>query len=257
MVFYHFQPPTFKLEIINRILNLEQPPEIFLLTLVIFAHILVYVISASLLIRRYTNQIKDNYSTINLTWLNNILRSLAYMVVISLLVSILQFYGEPFYFEIGLLVLMASIAVFLSSVLFRAFEEPQLLVYRQNGDKYRTSSLTTGEIDVIAAKIIEALEKNEIYLDPDTTISDLADQTGVHARQVSQVINQRFEQNFFELINNYRIKAAQKLIRDPADPKMTILEVMYKVGYNSKSSFNTQFKKFTGITPSEFKRLNR
>ena len=256
IVFYHTQSTTYKLEIINRILNLEQPPEIFILTLLIFAHILGYIISSGLLIRRYTEHIKNNYSTVNLSWLNNVLRSLVYLVALSLFVSITQFYGEPLYFEIGLLVLMASISVFISSILFRAFEEPQLFVYQHDGDKYRTSNLSTTEIDEIAAKIKGALDK-KIYLDPETTISDLAEVAGVPARQVSQVINQKFNQNFFELINSYRIEAAQKLMQDPDDPKITILEVMYKAGYNSKSSFNTQFKKFTGLTPSEFKRLNQ
>ena len=59
--------------------------------------------------------------------------------------------------------------------------------------------------------------------------------------------------SFFDLINSYRIEEAKKMIKEPEDEKMTISEVMYKVGFNSKSSFNTAFKKYTGLTPSEYK----
>jgi len=256
ILFFHSQPVSYKRDIINHILNLEQPPEIFILTLVIFTHIIGYIITSGLLIQRYTNKMKNNYSTLNLSWMKNVLRSLAYLVALSLLVSILQYFGEPLYFEIGLLVLMASISVFISNVLFRALEEPQMFVFQDSCDKYRGSNLSGPEVEVIADKIKNAIEQDMLYLDPNTTISDLADAVGITARQVSQVINQSFRQNFFELINSYRIMEAQKIIKHSADPKMTILEIMYKAGFNSKSSFNTQFRKFTGITPSEFKRLH-
>ena len=61
------------------------------------------------------------------------------------------------------------------------------------------------------------------------------------------------QQNFFDFINRYRIEEATRLLTNPEDKKITILEVLYKVGFNSKSSFNTLFKKYTGITPTEFR----
>jgi AraC-like DNA-binding protein len=64
------------------------------------------------------------------------------------------------------------------------------------------------------------------------------------------------QQNFFDFINRYRIEEAQRLLTDPPDKKITVLEVLYECGFNSKSSFNTLFKKHTGLTPSEFKKKN-
>ncbi len=71
---------------------------------------------------------------------------------------------------------------------------------------------------------------------------------------LSQAINEGLGKNFFEFINRYRIEEAKRLLTDPADKKITVLEVLYQVGFNSKSSFNTVFKKQTGLTPSEFKK---
>ena len=63
-----------------------------------------------------------------------------------------------------------------------------------------------------------------------------------------------FGKSFFDFINAFRIREAQQVFRESGDDKLTILEVMYQVGFNSKSSFNTAFKKETGQTPSEFRK---
>jgi AraC-like DNA-binding protein len=70
------------------------------------------------------------------------------------------------------------------------------------------------------------------------------------------VINDLTGKNFFEFINHYRIEEAKRMLTNPKDKKITVLEVMYQSGFNSKSSFNTLFKKQTGLTPVEFKKAN-
>jgi len=67
------------------------------------------------------------------------------------------------------------------------------------------------------------------------------------------VINENTGQNFFDFVNRYRIGEAKRMLTDPTDKKITVQEILYVVGFNSKSSFNTLFKKYTGVTPSEFK----
>ena len=61
-------------------------------------------------------------------------------------------------------------------------------------------------------------------------------------------------QNFFDFINGYRIKEAKRLLVDPKGELLTILAIAEEVGFNSKSSFNTAFKKITGMTPTEYKK---
>jgi AraC-like DNA-binding protein len=252
--FYHLQPVTKKIEIVQKVITLEPDPQSFWVTLLIFLHILTYLLSSSRMITRYTRIVEDNYSTINLSWLKNTLRSLAFIVLLSMTVSAMQYYGRPLLFELGLMVLMASLLVFVSSILFRVLEDPRLFQLEVKPDKYSSSSLSQIQKQEIAKKVLSALEQHKLHLNPQTTIADLSEQIQVPARQVSQVINERFNQNFFEFINTQRIREAQKIIESSPDPKLTILEVMYQVGFNSKSSFNTQFKKITGLTPSEFRK---
>ena len=86
------------------------------------------------------------------------------------------------------------------------------------------------------------------------TLDQLAGQLSMKAKLLSQVINEVLGQNFFDFINRYRIQEARRLLTNPVDPKVTVLEILYEVGFNSKSSFNTLFKKYTGLTPTEFRR---
>ena len=100
------------------------------------------------------------------------------------------------------------------------------------------------------------MERSKPYLDPDLTLMDLAEKTLIPYRALSEVINNTLKQNFYDYINEYRIRAAQKLLSERESKFKTVLEVLYEVGYNSKSSFNNAFKKYTGMTPTEFKKLS-
>jgi len=71
---------------------------------------------------------------------------------------------------------------------------------------------------------------------------------------LSQIINENFNRNFYDLINEYRVKEVKKCLSNQKYNNFTLLGIAYECGFNSKASFNGVFKKFTGLTPSEFKK---
>lgn len=101
--------------------------------------------------------------------------------------------------------------------------------------------------------IINYINQEKPYTDLGFSLGQLAEQLEMPKRRLSQLINSYFNKNFMTFINDYRIDLAKKRLKNPIDPKETILEIMYEVGFNSKSSFNTLFKKETGLTPKEYK----
>ena len=98
------------------------------------------------------------------------------------------------------------------------------------------------------------MQKDKLFLNPDLSLDTLAAKLDVTSKKLSQTINETFNQNFFEYINTYRIEEAKQIFENTSDSRLTVLEVMYDCGFNSKSSFNTIFKAKTGITPSEYKK---
>lgn len=98
-------------------------------------------------------------------------------------------------------------------------------------------------------KLIEYIVENEPYLDPNLTLRSLADQIDIHPNKLSWLINEMHEQNFNQFINKYRVEHFKKLIVNPDNAQFSILGLAYDSGFNSKTVFNTYFKKSTGKSP--------
>lgn len=111
------------------------------------------------------------------------------------------------------------------------------------------SAEITSQIELVKKYVFE----NETYLEPTLTIQELARQVNIPVRDLSVLINHQMNQHFFDFINEFRIQKSMQLLKDPSKKKLTVLEILYEVGFNTKSSFNTAFKKHTNQTPTEFR----
>jgi AraC-like DNA-binding protein len=122
--------------------------------------------------------------------------------------------------------------------------------------KYRKSSLTESGKMKILDNIINELETKHYFSDNLASLSELARKIGESPHHVSQVINEKLDQSFFELLALYRVEEAKKILLDDKTSKLTVEEISELVGYNSKTAFNNAFKKLTGKTPSEFRKFD-
>ena len=121
----------------------------------------------------------------------------------------------------------------------------------------KTKILTTGtddsRVSEITIRVLAAMGKDKLYQEPELSLQNLADKLLYPSYQVSQAINEGMEKNFYDLINGYRVEEAKRLLLDEKSRNYTILSVGFEAGFNSKTTFNTVFKKFTGLTPSEYR----
>ena len=104
-----------------------------------------------------------------------------------------------------------------------------------------------------ADKIDGIMRSQRPYLQPDITLDMLADTLSMPAKDLSMIINRHFHNNFYEFINGYRIEEAKRMLVDEKLKNKTITDIYLEVGFNSKSVFNTFFKKLVGMTPSEYR----
>jgi AraC-like DNA-binding protein len=102
-------------------------------------------------------------------------------------------------------------------------------------------------------RIDDLIKSKQLYLDPDLSLHNVAQSVKLSDRIVSQVIKLNAEQNFTDFINTKRIEYAKEMLRRTTKAEKNVLEILYDAGFNSKSVFNTQFKKHTGMSPSEFR----
>jgi len=122
--------------------------------------------------------------------------------------------------------------------------------------KYGTSSLDPQKADEVIPHLLRLMTEEKLYLNPNLNLKVIAKQVRIHYNHLSRIINERFGMKYNDFINRYRILEAQEMLLDNNGDSKNILEIMYDCGFYSKSVFNTAFKKFTGMTPSEFKRSN-
>lgn len=213
-------------------------------------------------LRHYQKQIKNNFADIedvDLTWLKILIVgfliirlqavfvTLGYMTSIDLHLTIdYSLVGQLSNFMVMFLI---SFLIFFSlgvSNLFHGIDRATIANQeKQTIDPAQISALTL------------YMQVHKPYLNHLLTLDNLAAQTVMPPRQLSQVINRHFNKNFFEFINSYRIEESKALLSKEENAKVTMLEVMAQAGFNSKATFNTFFKKVVGMTPTQYRKEQR
>jgi len=119
--------------------------------------------------------------------------------------------------------------------------------------KYLMSNLESAKAAAYQKKLEECMRSENPYLDPELTLADLAEKLSMPSKHLSQIINEYFRQNFNDFINSYRIRAAIAKLSAEKSREDKLLKIAFESGFNSKSAFNSAFKKNTGFSPSEFR----
>jgi AraC-like DNA-binding protein len=134
-------------------------------------------------------------------------------------------------------------------IAFQALLSPALF---RGGDRQLASASTAmnDSVDEGADRLAKFMQEQHPYLNPDLSLSRLARQSGIPVKELSGLINQRHGLHFFDFVNRYRIDHAKSLL---ITTEQSVTEILYASGFNAKSSFNTAFRKHTGITPSAYR----
>jgi AraC-like DNA-binding protein len=130
---------------------------------------------------------------------------------------------------------------------------PPLKVYHPQ-PKYSSSGLGEEQLQLISVSLEKLMENEKLYLQPELTISDLADKLKCSRHHLSQVLNDHLKCSYYDYINQLRVEEAKQLLKAPAYQQQKIASVAYDSGFNSLSTFNDVFKKIAGQTPSQYKK---
>ncbi len=221
------------------------------LSMVRIGHLAVYLAICFIV---YRNAAKSPESRSNgahearLAW---VIRVLAGSAIIWGIYTFFYFYDQHW------LNIAAPIAITLAlyGIGFYAVRFPELfrdVQLKSASAKYGYSKLSGEEKSRFKELLVEVLRTDKLFTNPDLKLQVLAQRLGVSAQNLSQIINEQFNQNFSEFINSYRVEEAKKLLLCEEHKHLTIVAIANDVGFNSKSAFNSAFKKVTHQTPSEF-----
>lgn len=232
--------------------------------------LLSYGILAVVQVFRYKKQIKDNYSyhsdKISLNWLLIVVISFLVTHVLIVLLSTLResniiTYEVNFIQNGILLVYVYVIGIWgyrqggLSSGLKPIKLNRKVSVKSdKTSGKYQKSGLKSTQEKTYLEKLIKSMKQAEIWKDPELTVAKLSAHTSIPKHYITQVLNESLEKNFYIFINEYRVEYAKKLLVSSDYEAWSMIAIGYECGFNSKTAFNTFFKKYTGMPPSEYKR---
>ena len=230
-----------------------------------------YLILTFIVLKKYKNILLENYSSkssFNYKWLFQLTLLLTFIFVFSNAKQVYKFYGDDIeVLNIMRILLTLLLLGFLSWVVLKSLYHPEL--FRSIDTKHQLvknmivenkeniSPIPTNDNNKFTIQIKalqQYMEDQEPYLDSSLTIQKLAKQMDLPFRELSILINHHLGKHFFDFVNEYRIQKAIQLLENPSNKKLTVLEILYQVGFNSKSPFNSAFKKYTGTTPTAYRK---
>ncbi|TDO29239.1 AraC family transcriptional regulator [Sediminibacterium goheungense] len=249
----------------------------------------VYVLWCLFLLRRHTTNIRQEFSyeeKINLNWLRYFIYGLAAVWIIIVctrndyyifqtVVLFIVFLG---YFGIRQVGIFTTARQAHHNMVIENHWQPAIAVEKGIGEdvdtsantnapqiqqeddaterlprkKYANSGVTAEMAMEIHKRLVYCMGTEKLFTEPDLSLYMLSQKIKVHPNYLSQVINEKEGKTFFEYINALRIEEFKRLVALPESKKFTIISLAYDCGFNSKSSFNKNFRKVTGLSPSDY-----
>jgi AraC-like DNA-binding protein len=221
---------------------------------------------------RYRKIVVENYSDadrLNKSWLTQLIYLFTLSYIIGLGRMYFRFSDFYEYERLVLTILITSVLLSICWILWQALHKPNLftgvsstievideqVASQENSSDPTISVIETEKYDAIVLRLRGYMQQSKPFLDPYLSVETLAVKINLPSSELSLIINRVIGQHFFDFVNSYRINlAGEILIANEQQPK-TVLEILYEVGFNSKSSFNTAFKKHLLMTPSQYRKL--
>jgi AraC-like DNA-binding protein len=243
----------------------QRDTEFYILNIVIFIQVALYLLYALKEFRKFRESLSDtfsNYEGVDLKWLYVMLISgiIIWSFFLFMFILSLSGFNSSTANAINALFLSGWVFFFGFTALTIPFEKREVLEKVSNPrERVKDEEKEENNEDLIsvATELDKLMNGEKLYLDPDLTIVSLSEKTGLPHYIISKAINRIKECNFHSYINRFRVEEVKKLLSDPElSEKFTLLALALDSGFKSKSAFNDIFKKFTGLTPTEFKRKN-
>ena len=240
---------------------------LFLYEIIGEVQFVIYIIAVFIVLKKYKTVYLENYSNANYAIYKWLFQITVFACIAHSFVTTRWYLSNSIFQEyvlnINILISLSVLSITIFFVL-KALYLPELFtginINLNPVNSFLEKKTTTKSIQKSKTeneyldKLTFLMDKEKPYLDFELTLQKLAIQTDIPERELSILINHHLNKHFFDFINEYRINDAKTLLQDPTRKELTVLEILYKVGFNSKSSFYTAFKKITDQTPTAYRK---
>ncbi len=219
---------------------------------------ILYLIFTFLLYFNFKDKVNLFYSNtykVELKWLRNFLYVFTFTFVFGLVSEYIDFNITELHWTQRWWTHFVSACALVYLGVYGYFTDLSRL---ENLDSLKTDKqgpdIKYDESNPLLNRIQETMENDQLFLEPDLTLGILADRVELPPQELSSLINGSFGKNFNDFVNEYRVKIFQEKIKAGRASELSLLGVAFESGFNSKATFNRTFKKFTGMSPSDYLR---
>jgi AraC-like DNA-binding protein len=232
---------------------------IIIILFLLYAQCVVYWFLSYRLILKHQKDIqKINSSTnlIDLAWLKQMLWGLMIMLVLWIIkdsfsettsITFWGFFLSSFY--------IASFAV--SQKEIYPYRREELVGISEIINKDHNNEPIEEVSEILKKRLEDLFLTEKPYLVPDLTLPKLAEIMQMTTHELSGLINNGFQKNFYHFVNSYRIEECKRFLESSKDESVSMRRIAYDAGFNSKTTFNTAFKSYTGVSPTEYYKQKR
>lgn len=231
-----------------------------IIQLLAICSVILYSAYALKVIKKYHKWLQNNYSNgseYSLSWLYRLLFIFALLWFLWVPYTLVDYFmfdftlGIPDYYPIYLL--MSVITIWIS---VEAYLKPEIILLEPKSQPYIEVEKQAPNDDIVqkAGWLIEQMESNLFYLNPELTLASLAESIEIHPNKLSKIINEGIGKSFSDFVNEYRTQAVVMRLKNPKYDQITLLGISFECGFNSKTTFNRVFKEVMGVTPFEYKK---
>ncbi len=222
--------------------------------------IIIKIVSLSaygfLIFKMYKKYTVGGKSRSKILWQRNIIAifaiyTIAYIIYAGTITEILM-YPSLMHLQILAMVALVFYVAYVSYMQPEVFKGEIVLANPTDLFKYSKSRLTPSYSTELKENLLRLLDNDKVFKENTINLELLSEKLGTNRHNTSQVINEHFNMNFFELINTYRINEALEILKQDKYHNLNIIEVAYEVGFNNKVTFNKSFKKLLSQTPTQY-----
>lgn len=234
--------------------------------MLLYAPFIFYSGACIVKINQYKKHVQDHYACIQrkkVQWMQFLVAGLMVIWILAVTKQAFKFFGAAPPVQSYFIII--CLFIFANAIFFTGFSSQDIFLPIPEKpvapQKYLKNPIDEMDRDHMLHRIVSVMEEEKPFFDPEFNLQKLSHKTGIKPHRISQVINTGLGKNFYDLVNGYRVAESKKLLEKNVvdndarvSDKKTVSEIIYEVGFNSKSAFHRAFKKHTGMTPTMFSR---